>query len=257
MQRLPITKVLPSTTASNVPHTFWKSTGIPGAGADPSAGLAGAVTCSSATTGAILYTNPTSPATMHIVGIDMYSATAGTLILVDRLAHANVAINQTTGAFSPVIDGTARLDAGEGAMIMCEVTGALSAASNSFTLTYTDEVGTSSTTPTVATVASAIVGRAPYVNYLWVPLASGDKGARTITNWTLTSGTATGNINIVLAKPLASVSILSSGSMSQKDFVVELPSLPRIKDNSCLMFYFVPSGAATAVLAGEVRIVEN
>lgn len=257
MQKLQVSKLLPSTTVVYIPHTFWKASGIPAAGSDPAAGLAGAVKCSLATTGAILYTNPTGPATMHILSVLLYSVTPGTFYLVDRLAHANVANNQADGDFAPVIDGRDRLAAGEGAMIICEVTGALSAGANTFILTYTNEADVSHVTPTITTVASAIVGRVPYASYLWVPLAAGDKGVRTITHWDLASGTATGNFNIVIVKPLGQITVPGASIAGERDFVIEIPSLPQIKDNSCLMLYFVPQAAASAICVGEVRICEN
>ena len=256
MQRIPFTKLLPSTTAS-VPHTFWKSTGIPGAGTDPSAGLAGAVKCSSATTGSLIYTNATSPATMSIVGLDINCNQTGTFILCDRLAHANVAINQANGSFSPIIDGTDRLGATEGGMILVEVTGALSAAANVFNLTYTNQAGASKTTANVTTVASSIVGRVPYASYLWVPLAAGDTGVRTITGWTLVSGTATGNINIVLVRPLVYAPIVTANVSMTINMVNDVVSLPVIKDNSSLYFVYLGASASTPYISGELRILEN
>jgi hypothetical protein len=258
LQKLQINKVLPSTTVANVPHTFWKATGNPAAGSDPVNGMAGAVACTSSTTGAILYTNPTGPATMHILSGVTTSSALGTFILVDRLAHANINNAQATASFSPVLSGTGRLDTGEGAQIIMEVTSALSAASNTRTFTYTNEAGTGSrTTQNIVTVASAVAGRVPYASYIWVPLQSGDKGVRSVESTTLVSGTATGAYNVVLVKPLAYFVVNVTYCVCERDFVVEIPSLPRIKDNSCLMLFFLPNGASTATCLGEVKISEN
>jgi hypothetical protein len=258
LQRLQYNKVLPSTSVIYIPHTFWLATGNPAAGTTPDVGLAGAVKCDMTTQGAILYTNPTGPATMHILSMMLYSVTPGIFYLVDRLAHANVAVNQADGSFSPIIDGRDRLDSGEGGQIIMEVTGGtLSIAANTVNLTYTNESDVSHITPLLTTVASSKIGRVPYANYIWVPLLAGDKGVRTITYWDITADTQTGNINIVIVKPIAQLIVPGASIAAERDFVVELPCVPKIKDNSCLMLYFVPQAASSAICIGEIRICEN
>jgi len=259
LQKLIWGKTTPGTTAVNIPHTLWTSTGIPGAGANPAAGLAGAVKCSGATVGAMLYTNPTGPATMHILsaGATCYQGGSGSLWLVDRLAHANISNVQATGAFNPVIDGTDRLAAGEGGMIILEVTTALTGTASTRTFTYTNEAGTSHTTPTMTTVASSLAGCVPYAQAMWMPLLAGDKGVRTITNTTYGAGGTAGNYNVVIVKPILSIPVPLVCSWTDRDCVVEMPSLPQIKDNSCLMWYWLGSVAQQSAFLGEIRIAEN
>ena len=141
MQKLQINKLAPSVTVANTPHTMWKATGSNGAGVDPTVGMAGAVVPTSATVGAMLYTNPTNPATMHLLSGTLVCSAAGTIYLIDRIAHANITNAQATASFSPVIDATSRLSSGEGCQIFMEVTGALSAAANVRTFTYTNQAG--------------------------------------------------------------------------------------------------------------------
>lgn len=183
----------------------------------------------------------------------------GLLLLCDRIAHANINHNQGTASFSPVIDGTSRLAAGEGGMILMEVTTAFSAASNTRTFTYTNQAGTAGrTTGNIVTVASSLVGRVPYADFLWVPLQSGDTGCRSIESTTLVSGTATGAHSVCIVNPIGAWIIIPNGSfMSTRDFVLEVPSLPLIRDNACLFWLMVHTVATNIGIAGFVKIAEN
>jgi hypothetical protein len=258
LQKVMFNKLMRSTTVAATPHTLWLGSGYPGSGVAPVGGYAGGSTLGSATPGALYLKNTTTGSTTnHLVSFGGTASAAGVLYLCDRLAHCGLAHAQASGSFSPVLDGTGRLASGEGAMMMLEVTTALSAASNSINITYTNQDGVTKTTPNIATVASAVIDRVPYASYTFIPLAAGDRGVRTIVNYTLASGTATGSYNLVLTKPIAQIPITSAQLWSDRDFVVELPSLPRIYDNSCLYFIYVPATAATHWLLGEVRVAEN
>lgn len=259
-QQLEFTKRLPSTTVASVPHTAWLATGNPVAGTTPTVGLGGAVVTTSATDGAMPYTNPGGARTMHLVSGHAMSMNAiGSLLLVDRIAHANITNNQGTGNFTPNLDATSRLGATEGALIFMEVTTALSAAANTRTFTYTNQAGTAGrVTQNVVTVASAVAGRVPYANYVWVQLQAGDTGVRSIQSTTLVSGTATGNYNVVLVRPLGyPFECIATSLGSDHDFVLDLPSLDRIYPDSCLMWIWLPVAAAIANFAGMIRVVEN
>lgn len=254
---------VPTTQVANVPQTFWRHAGMPAAGTVPTVGLGGAVKTDKDTVGAIETINAAAGENNYLARVRVDRATAtvltpGTYILCDRLAHANVAHNQATGAFSPVIDGTDRLNAGEGAMILLEVTTALSAASNTITLTYTnqDDLG-GQVTQNIVTVASSIVDRVPYADYIWVNLQAGDRGARTITNWTLVSGTGTGNITIALVRPLAWLPQILFPYPNEREFGVMKQYLEHIRNGSCLFFIQVPSNTSTAVFAGGLTIVNG
>lgn len=259
-QRLEIQKVLPSTNVANIYHTLWTSNGIPVAGSYPAAGLGSAAVCTKATSGGLPYVNPTAPATMHLLSAGASSQTAaGILMICDRICHARITNNQATGNFAPNLDATSRLAAGEGAMMIIEVVSALSAAANVRTFTYTKEDGTSGrVTPNLSMVASSIVGRVPYASGLYVPLADGDMGIRSVQSTTLVSGTATGDIAIVLVRPLAMLNIPNLSVWIDRDFVVELPNMPRLYDSSCISAYMISATAnATFTWNAVCRVSEN
>jgi hypothetical protein len=241
-------------------HSSFRSAGMPAAGADPTLGLAGAETVSKASAGALPFpdagaslewwiTRAVRASTVNLAGYNA-SAIHGWTLIVDRLAHAQVAINQATGAFSPVIDGTARLAAGEGAMIIAEVSSALSAGNNVFTLDYTDQDGNAATTPSVTTVASAGANSLAYSIYPFINLADGDTGARTITGWTLVSGTATGQINLALVKVLGAVPGTFAGEISDVDLLLQANDPVAVPNAACvnLLVYSGISGSQSGYL---------
>jgi len=263
MQRLLFDKTLPSTTVANIPHTFWKATGQPAAGADPTVGAANGRVPTSTTTGALTYTNATGPSTMAMITLGMTSKLAsgnGTFILCDRLSDIQLTHVQATTALTGVT-GTSRLGAttapGDGGQIWTEVTSALSAASNTKTLTYTNQLGTTGrVTQSIITVASAVVGRSCNAK-LWQSLASGDTGVRAVSDQTHSAGSATGQLNYVLVRPLATIPVPVVGLYVERDFVVEMPNIPLIYDSSCLFLICVPAGAVVNTIFGELRICEN
>jgi hypothetical protein len=259
-QVLSFSKRLQIATTLPFPFSMWGGIGNPSVGVNPSTGLGGAAVCTSATAGALKFTNPSGGRTMHLLSWSLNTTQGNcTLMLVDRLAHANINNNQGTGNFSPVIDGTSRLASGEGAQLFMEVTATLSAAANSRTFTYTNQDGDDGrVTPTITTSASAVFGRFPYADYLWVPLQAGDTGVRSIESTTLISGSATGVINVVLCRPISPpIMTIIQSALTDRDYVTEIPSLPLIRSDSCLQFVGVAVSTTAYVTNGEIRIAEN
>ena len=266
-QRISFIKT-PSSNTALIPHSTWLNAGNPAAGTTPTVGLGGAVAVSKTSTGALQFNNPVSGKNNFLMRLGLYrnnssASLGGTYYLVDRLAHANVSIDQVDGAFSPVIDGTARLAAGEGAQIICEVTTALGAAvTNVFALTYTDQDGNSSVTQQVTTIASQAVDKFAYSatngpTRLFVPLASGDRGARTITDWDLVSGIQTGAMTIALVRVLAILPEPLASSYVENEYAISMQNFVKIPNDACLQIFFVPALANTSELQAEIFLVQG
>jgi hypothetical protein len=122
--------------------------------------------------------------------------------------------------------------------------------------TYTDQDGnTGASIPvTVSFAATPVAGAVPHSGNAanrygpFLPLASGDYGIRDLEAFTLSGGTAytgSGQLVLHLVKPLWSLPIVASGMMSERDFVNQLPSLPRIRDDAHLGFMMFQAGATT------------
>lgn len=265
IQRMPFYKSLPSTTVARVSHTTWLSTGSPDVGTNPTTGPTNGRVCTRTTAGALNFGfgNATSPANNYLLAFGAQSSSTGTLVLCDRVADVNLSIAAVASTAITGCTATSRLDGAnqsappyrESCLMITEVTTALSAAANTITLLYTNQDGTGSRTATITTVASAVAGRTCEVNP-FVTLQAGDVGARSIDNVTIT-GTATGNINIALVRPLAWLPLQTANVWCERDYSTEILNMDRLFDNTCLMMLWIPTAAATATFAGEIRTVEG
>jgi hypothetical protein len=262
MQRICFDKLLPSVTVANTPHSFWEAAGNPATGTFGAAGLANGRVTTSSTTGAMPYGNATGAATMHLITSGLTSKVAsstGTFILCDRITDCQTTLLQAAGSFTGV-DATSRLAAttapGDGGQLWVEVATAVGTATTK-TLTYTDQLGnTAHTTPNIVSIASAIRGRSINAK-LWQSLATGDTGVRSLDTIASNTGTGTGNVCYCIVRPLATIPVPVVSVYSERDFVVEMPNIPKLYDSSCLFFIYIPTAAVTASIFGELRICEN
>ena len=271
-QKLVYMKTMVGACAQYVPHSFWTTAGTPSnptTGASPTNGKANGrvvVGGESPTNGAPRYTLPTGGRTMHLVGCAFAANGSGSLngstILLDRIADVNLNIDEATGAITGM-DATSRLAStagqGDGGQLWGEVTTAFGAGSNTFNVTYTNQLGVGSrVTPNFSTVASAVVNRSINAG-LYIPLQDGDTGVRSVESITLVSGagTATGKWNLCIVRPFCTVPIPSAGVMIDRDMVTNNPSLPRVWDNTAFTTIMLPSVATTLNTYGEIRICEG
>ena len=256
-QRLLIHKT-GTTMVASTPHSLWAGTGLPSAGGYGSVGKANGRVLTSSSAGALAYSNPTAPNTLHLLKseISLIAGSVGTLVIVDRIADVLIAHSEATGSITGC-DATSRLPSGAGCQLWLEVQSALSAASNTLTFGYTNQAGTAGrTTGSIVTVASAIVNRSPTAA-LWQPLQAGDTGIRSLDSVTLVSGTATGQIAAALVRPLATIPLPTLGLSTARDHVMELPQLERLRDNSCICLLYIPNTTTALTVAGELLVCDN
>lgn len=86
-----------------------------------------------------------------------------------------------------------------------------------------------------------------------MPMPAGKAGVKSINSYTIASGT-TGTVCMFLVKPLAILPLISDYVMTERDLVVQLPSMPRIYDDAHLAWIVMAGGtlAANPVLNGFV-----
>lgn len=206
--------------------------------------------------------------TKHLMNMNAWSTAAtgvpGTLTLVDMQGYYPGISNNTTSAQTLTGTPTLRYTNGEGIRAYMVQTATAGATAQNFNMSYTNQAGTASRTmpATVACTASSVVGRINHSgvaanNYgPFLPLASGDYGIRSVQTVTM-SVANTGTFALVLAKPLASITLSVVGLMTEKDLLNQIPSMPVIKDGACLTWIW-NAGAATAVattFAGGIEVV--
>lgn len=215
---------------------------------------------STAGAGGIPHGGNVSADTKHIVNASAFSAAATTmpsvLMLVDMLGFYRVTSVTTTG--NQATDNTVTLPrytngAGVQAFAFNNSTTAMGAATPNLSITYTDQDGnTGNTTPATlpsckTAAANGLIlysgtGSGKYGPF--IPLASGDSGIRAITQINLSASYVSGTFSVGLCRPLITMPMTTIGVAAERDFLNQVPSLPRVYDGANLQ-WLIYHGANT------------
>jgi len=159
--------------------------------------------------------------------------------------------------------------AGLNAMIFNPSATALGAATPNLSLGYTNSSQVASrSTPTVLPVGktaasnshilyTGATGAGKY-NYA-VPRASGDSGIAEINTIQNSTSYVSGTYTVALYKELARFPVTTLGVAAERDFLNQLPSLPRVYDGAAL-YFVIGSGAATpanSAFSGNLDFIWN
>lgn len=218
--------------------------------------------------GAIYHGGNVSTATKHFLNASasIFAAAGAPWILmcVDQIGYIPITGADVTGTGVRTVTMTAlgagaRENNGAGlrAYFSSEVAPTLGGP-NLTSFVYTDQGGTTGVSMGVtvgfAAAAGAVAGAIPHSGNAatrygpFLPLAVGDYGIHDIETFTLSGGTAyggSGQLVLHLVRPLWQLPIPSNGVLAERDFVNQLPSLPRIHDGACLKFLLFQTGATT------------
>lgn len=229
-------------------HSLFLVAGRPGAGATPPAFSAGSgYVPTNATQGAIPFTNPAS-GNAYLARLYGSAAAAGMFILYDRLwACSGFATNTTTAQNVTTPGSLTRPNAnGANVEIWGEVYTAPGATGATWTVSYTNQDGTSGRTATYTHPANAeTVGQ-----MLPFTLQAGDTGVLSVQSFTcsVSAGTA-GNIGITLLRRLAPlpIPVVNAPPTMFDGFGL---GLPQIYNDACLALMCMCSGTSTGIFMG-------
>jgi hypothetical protein len=247
------------TGVANTWDTMWPMPGDPGAGSYAGSALT-ATAANNATVGSMGVSASVSPDTRHILHRSAYGIGAttvpGILLVYDRLlyyptisASSNSQQNLTNVVTIP------RYTTGVGVQAWLEITTNLGTGTGTFIMTYTSpEGGPKSLGASVATLASALQPMIPHTSgntanrYLipFLPLGGGDTGIVSVQSVQFTVAHSAGVVCLVLGVPLAMIPITVNSQMSERDYVLQMPSMPRVHDDACLGLLVYHSGALVA-----------
>jgi hypothetical protein len=218
--------------------------------------------------GALYHGGNVSTATKHFLNASaMVNAAAGApwiLMCVDQVGYVPITGADVTGAGEKTITMTAltsgsRWPDGKGlrAYISSEVA-PTAGGPNITSFKYTDESGNTGQNCTITVgcgaaagaVTGAIIhsGNAATRYQPFLPMLAGDYGIRDLEAFTFTAGTlytGSGSLVMHLVKPLWQLPIPANGVLVERDFVNQLPSLPKIPDGACLRFLLFQTGNTT------------
>lgn len=231
-------------------HSLWTAAGLPTAGA--AAGSAAGVACTSATTGAMPFVNPTGGALTYLSKISNTMQTIGTLILYDRLVHTSALSGTVATAQTVNSAALTRQTSGVGVQLFLEWYTATGSTGVNVTASYTNSDGTAGrTTVSTAIVASPVAGM-----ILPLPLQAGDLGVRSVQSVTLSATTGTaGNFGITLVKRIAEIPVsLANTGVVLDPFAL---GMPKIDDNACLAFMELVSTTSTGFITGTINLAQG
>ncbi|QIW88506.1 hypothetical protein [Pseudanabaena phage PA-SR01] len=180
----------------------------------------------------------------------------------------------TTLSNHPVWTGTGdtRLTNANGVQASLIVTTATTAGNGQITLTYTNEAGISGRTtaapqgslfaPAASTPVGTCYGQtntAVTVGGLFHPTQAGDLGIQSVQSYVINTGATSGVGCLVLHRPIAYIPLVAANVAGERDFLNQIPALPRIYDDSCLGMFIQVGGALTAgsIVCGEIQYAWN
>ena len=236
---------------------------------------------SNVTIGAMYHGGNVSPSTKHIfnAGIMSNIATAapGTWLLCDFvMVYPGIDLNNNATQILANNVTLPRYTTGAGIRSFLVATTTYPAtlgpyAAGSLVLSYTNQAGTAGQAlgMAVGNSSGAIVGQLVHSGFNegnrgpFLPLAAGDIGMRSIQIITLSSPTdnpyrvfpTTICLGaLVMAKPLMTLPMAQISTMSERDLMYQLPSLPQVQDGAYLGWLYY-AGAATAASRGHRRLL--
>lgn len=243
-------------------HSLWMVAGFPPAGATPPAFNSGSgYVPTSATTGAIPFSNPTSPAISVMSLMEVRNVlVADNLIICDRLWHCSGFGTVTTSTQTVTTPGNlpSGRDPFNGADVFpfVEIYTAPGATGAVWTMTGTDALGNTNRTwaythpanaETVGQLCQLLPGGASPASVL---------GCRQVVSFacSVSSGTA-GNVGISLLRELADVTVESVARPGFKDH--NQLGLVRVYDDSCLMMRSLCSTTSTGRPDVKILLAQN
>lgn len=242
------TGVAVNTVAGRI-TSLWQYNGQPSGGVVPTIGMVPDNT----TVGGLLQNNPGVGKQKWLLGMTASCLNAGTLLMYDRLAH-NGGLSGTVITAQSVNLSINRNTTGIGNQIQAEVYAGIGTTSRNITATYVNENDETKTTlvTTIGAIGFNETGRV-----ITLPLASGDKGVKSVTSIQLSASTGTaGNFGINIVNPVAIMPLSIVGVGSVRDFISGLPSIPLIENGACLYFTWLASTTAPPQVYCSLHFVD-
>ena len=235
--------------------SMWTAAGNPATG-DITVGnsTAGAVP-TSATTGAVLFTNPVSGNT-HIARAEGINGSTGAIVIWDMLyswASPTGWVATTTGAQSTVSPpALTRPDAnGTNTELWVETLAAGGAASGTSTITYTNSAGTGSRT---ASLLATKISSPPIGTMEQYALAAGDNGVKSIQSINNSATWTSGTFRVMILRRLLTIPASTNVAFMLDALAT---GLPKVDDSACLLVSFTANSTATGPLSMNLALAQG
>lgn len=246
-------------------YGYWKDTGVLGAWAPGSPGLAGRATDGTTSTdaGCIFFPDAGAGKVRYLTEASMDATVASAFSLWDVVwVNSGLVVTTTTGQTINSVAFPARDDNGstngEGYYIGIYAVAALGNAalvSNS-TVTYTNSAGTGSRTATLSATVPQNFPATPVIGtVVWFNLAAGDTGVRSIQTVTLNTTLTSGTASVFVARKIVDMPV-SVANLSFTRYVGGSTGVV-LYDNACILPFARTSATTATVINGSVTTVER
>lgn len=196
---------------------------------------------------------------LRLLGARLQSGSAGTLYVVDRLAHSggcvgNVATPQTAGLPTAALT---RYTSGENVIAFLRIASAIGSTATTFSVSYTDQDGVGGNASPLADIGGT--GLLEANRLIPIPLAAGDRGIRSVESITFTATTGTaGDVGILLCRPLMAFPIRVGSEPMIFDFLGSMGgALPDLIDGTCLGWLWYASTTSTGIIDHNYTLGED
>lgn len=240
--------------------SLWRATGQPAQGAIPTTAAA----CTNATTGAVQFTQQTSPATSYLAHMAVLASTSAmSWEIHDRLAHrGGLVLNVTTAQAVDLdldllgIDAERIGDSNYGdVQTWLEVYTDGGATASNATINVTFDDNTDDNLSVQAVGGTIRAGNMFGMDILRTTAQQG-KNIKRINTVTLSASTGTaGNFGFTFTRPRAYVPTLLANKSEFFDWAAL--GLPTVPNGSCLQFMVVPSTTSSGTLRGGGKIAHG
>jgi hypothetical protein len=260
--RIIIDKAALATTGAGAFHSYWRSTGQPGQGAIPST----AAVCNNTLTGALQFTQQTSPAKSYLAIMEAFASVGWTLEIHDRLMHmgglsGTVTTAQTVGIDLSTNLGTNNLSARIGDSNYSDVQWWLEWYTNTGGTAVTATVNVTFNDGTTGNLAAASLAATRPAAFM-LPLnnliqaADSGKYIRGVNSVTLSATTgAAGSFGVTATRYRAAMYCPLANARFSADWA-QL-GLPEISNESCLFPVMLATVTTNTVIRATGKIVHG
>lgn len=234
------------TTVGGQMQSDWIAAGNPGAAVAPTTG---AVPTSAISGCRYPFSNPGS-GNSYISRLTHASTIAGCLFVADRLYHNGGFSGTVTAAQTCGAAALTRYTSGVGVEIWLEAYTALGATSTTYTVSYTNQAGSTGRTGTYVGTLHAGVGCMGQVQ-----LQAGDTGVKSVQTVTLTATTGTaGNFGVTLLYRLATLPVVSLCGAMMDPFML---GMPQVVNSACLFKMWLPQTTTSGMWMTSLDIIQG
>lgn len=229
----------------------WLASGFPGAGvASPVYTAESGYACSSATAGALNYTNASLQ--NFLAKASAVSSQTGTLIIADRLWSCS-GMGFAASTYTVTTPGSlpARItDNGVGVEAWVENFVAAGAATGTLTLNYLNTLGQAK-----QGVISTVVSAPATAQLQPIPLQAGDLGISQVVSAVNSATWTSGSFGITLTKRIAEIPLAVAGAGNILDWAQ--CALAKIPNDACIMFIYQAYNTSAATINGSLSVIDK